>query len=350
MRALCAGLFLFMLAPAATLAMGKQKPREVPARTAEVPVVRTFESGSILVRKEIETEQGTEILDYAPDGTVSRREFRPRGATRAVSRARPGELPSLVAIANRAPLELSLEQRVQLLRAFDANGARIYDALKSEYTFDHFFGVPDGVVLRFDFGVHESLHVADSERSSRGFTRFSLIDGSSFELPELATFARSDVLRQMGPEEREEHYVITYLTGGTGGQGLEALLRELNAYAHGGNTALAMTAGLGRRGLDPFNEGLQIMMRFVALYLNQAREFDGPATWARLRHSEPWKQGIRALWLQAEEVLGRACAPAAGTLLNRREIDRVYAPGVTSALEELIGQGFRARRPGSCAL
>ena len=94
----------------------------------------------------------------------------------------------------------------------------------------------------------------------RGWIGVSLIGGGRFELPELLTFARSDVLRQMTPEEGEEHFSRTYLTGATGGQGLESLLRELNAYAHGGNTTLAMAAGLRRRGLDQFNDGLQIQM------------------------------------------------------------------------------------------
>ncbi len=242
----------------------------------------------------------------------------------------------------------SRASKLAILKTHNPSGYRIISRLKNKETFDFFSGIEKGesVVDALDTGVHEGLHVLDSElEQPNTAASYMLIDGTLVSAPKLKTFYRNEVLSEVSPADRVSNpYVETYLDGDSGRQGLEVLLDELNAYAHGALTTIELSEGLKER--HSINPGLVAMMEFTSKYLMIA-ENRHSAT-AKAIQSTSYGRAIEKLWTQAEKVLNRACASNFGSLDRnwKSRLQGLYAAPERKATESTLKRELRV--PENC--
>ncbi len=241
----------------------------------------------------------------------------------------------------------SRASKLRILKQHNPAGYTVIDRLKNKQSFDFFSGIEKGesVVDALDTGVHESLHLLDGEIEKQDAqASYFLIDQKVVDAPRMKTFHRSQVVKLMSREERSDHYVETYLEGASGAQGLDILLDELNAYAHGAWTTIDLSEGLNER--HTINPGLVAMMDYTAKYLRLASE-EQKNLYQQMRNSR-YPNTIDALWSQAEQVLNRACASKRGTLDGtwKGRLNRLYQTLEKATVENFIGR--RLEVPASC--
>src|SRR5262245_60042379 len=148
--------------------------------------------------------------------------------------------------------------------------------------------------------VHESVHIVGAEAFN--FVQFSYPMTGEVLLPvdRFETFPRAEILNVLPPSFRDLTYNNYYLTGGSGGQGLELLLGELNAYTF---TLLTDSAVL-----DQFfsarssRDGLLAMMLYTELYLMIART-QHPEAYDRILKTPKSADLILTLWNRALRAL-----------------------------------------------
>jgi hypothetical protein len=240
--------------------------------------------------------------------------------------------------------------KLKILRQHNPAGHVVIERLKNKEAFDFFSGIQKGksVVDALDTGVHEGLHLLDGEieraNSQASQASYFLIDQKIVEAPRMKTFHRSQVVKLMTQEEKADTYVETYLEGTSGAQGLEVLLDELNAYAHGAWTTIELSEGLNER--HTINPGLVAMMDFTAKYLRLASEEQKDLY--RQMKSSRYSSTIEALWSQAEVVLNRACASKRAGLDGtwKGRLKRLYQTPEKSIVETFIGH--RLEIPVNC--
>lgn len=233
----------------------------------------------------------------------------------------------------------SRASKLRILKQHNPAGYAVIDRLKQKESFDFFSGMKPGesVVDALDTGVHESLHLLDDQIQSRGSgASYFLIDQRIVDAPRIKTFHRNQVLKLMNAEEKKDQYVEAYLEGDSGAQGLEVLLDELNAYAHGAWTTIDLSEGLNER--NTINPGLVAMMDYTAKYLRIASQ-EQKSLYQQMRNSS-YAGTIEALWSQAEKVLNRACASKQGFLDGtwKGKLNRLYSTAEKGILESFIGR------------
>jgi hypothetical protein len=241
----------------------------------------------------------------------------------------------------------SRASKLRILKQHNPAGYAVIDRLKQKQSFDFFSGIEEGesVVDALDTGVHEGLHLLDGEIEKRDAqASYFLIDQRIVDAPRMKTFHRSQVVKLMTEEEKKDHYVETYLEGDSGAQGLEILLDELNAYAHGAWTTIELSEGLNER--HSINPGLVAMMDYTAKYLRLASQ-EQKTLYQQMRNSR-YATTIDALWSQAEKVLNRACASKRGTLDQtwKGRLNRLYQTVEKGIVELFIGRPIEV--PANC--
>ena len=267
----------------------------------------------------------------------------------------PGGLEALyedrAVVSTKPQPQLTEEQAAALLQKDDPNGYSIYqNGVRETFQFFLSSAQPNSAFgEQLDTAVHETLHSLDHKLSSGDKRAYYLINGKTLTVPAQGTFNRSAVNDKL-PTELKDFYARQYLVT-TGAQGLPILLDELNAYAHGGNTELAIAEGTSE--LQKLNPGLQHMMLFVEYYLRIARtqhtEVEGVLA------GDDFKQAILALWRQAEDVLERACdsdlmiSDEAGYVPSEQKfLNAVYAPANIAELTKYFDGAETFERPSSC--
>jgi hypothetical protein len=241
----------------------------------------------------------------------------------------------------------SRASKLKILKQHNPAGYAVIDRLKSKASFDFFSGIEAGesVVDALDTGVHESLHILDSEITRRDVAgTYFLIDQRVVDAPRIKTFHRNQVLKLMTAEEKKGHYVEAYLEGDSGAQGLEVLLDELNAYAHGAWTTIELSEGLNER--NTINPGLVAMMDYTAKYLRIAAT-EQKTLYQQMR-SGKYATTVDALWTQAEAVLNRACASKLGYLDSswKNRLKSLYSTLEKGTVEAFVGHPIEV--PANC--
>ncbi len=237
--------------------------------------------------------------------------------------------------------------KLKILRQHNPAGHAVIDRLKNKEGFDFFSGIDRGesVVDALDTGVHEGLHMLDGEIERHDAqASYFLIDQRIVDAPRMKTFHRSQVVKLMTPQEKSDHYVETYLEGTSGAQGLEVLLDELNAYAHGAWTTIELSEGLNER--NTINPGLVAMMDYTAKYLRLASA-EQKGLYQQMKGSR-YPTTIDTLWSQAETVLNRACASKRGGLDGtwKARLRHLYQTAEKGTVESFIGR--RLDVPENC--
>ena len=206
----------------------------------------------------------------------------------------------------------------------------------------NFFTEPDGInasIYTLDTGIHESLHELDSElKKTECSASYYLMNGKIVDAPQIKTFYRSEVLNLLNDEEKKDGYVSSYLSE-TGNQGLEVLLDELNAYAHGANTVIDLSEN--EKNKNPINPGLMAIMFFTEKYLALASN-NHPDIYSILKNT-PYRKTIDLLWSQAESVVSRACSSKYAYIYpnDRPRINKIYNDNSRHSFEKFLGHSLR---------
>jgi hypothetical protein len=241
----------------------------------------------------------------------------------------------------RGELPATVRRLLVVLRQTDPTEYRIFLDLRDRATFVFFATRDDADPFgNLEAAVHESLHRLNHEASDASEWRLRTLDGGRVSVPVGGTFPISEIAADVDGAAEFVAYRGPYLTGDGGAQGLPVLLDELDAYTHSVNTTVQVADAVGS--LRGTNRGLPAMMYFLEAYLARAESLH-PDVWARVA-SQEYANAIVRLWMQAGEVVCRACK-AEKAVIDPEEIVLVFREARLRPLRTLsrgLGDGAPA--------
>ena len=179
-------------------------------------------------------------------------------------------------------------------------GAWVANELDNPDDFDRWFRNTrsmSAVLEDLNTGIHEGVHMLGFQNFGMQYS-FTLGEEEVVEVPRIELFFRSEVLDRLPQEARDGFYAETYLTGQMGGQGIETLLDEFNAYTFSLLVDIALFDQFSRNSKRSSRDGLITFMLFTEVYLHIART-EHPRDYDRLLNAPGFGELVLTLFDRA---------------------------------------------------
>lgn len=225
---------------------------------------------------------------------------------------------------------------LQVLKRRYPTGWFVLDAEKNDPQLQGFVdtGSWGSFVMSLDTMVHEETHGWDFDHSSYGSHKYVLRDDLQLQVPESATWPRSDILQYIN-DGTTQMYDDVYLTGEQGTYDAIFLMDEVNAYANGLATLTSV-----HEHVPPSissRDGAAAMTLYLELYLKAGRT-SHPAQYASMKADASWQKLVRYEWARVHFWESEA-KPFANLSIDADAIwAKINLPANLDEIEQFTGQ------------